>query len=268
MVDRFGLSHRRACRVIGLARSTQQYKSRKRDEIRLRERIRDMAQKKRKYGSPRIYTLLRREGWKINHKRVERIYREEGLSLRRKKRKKVAAMGRIITRKPDRANQSWSMDFAMDSLCNGRRFRILTIVDDYTRECPVIETDTSINGKRVVRALDRIEETRGLPESITVDNGPEFTGRALDEWAYRKKVILNFIRPGKPVENAYIESFIGKFRDECLNDNWFIDIQHARSVIEAWRQEYNRERPHRSLGQMTPEEFAFQTEKQLPALSI
>jgi putative transposase len=199
--------------------------------------------------------MLKREGLVINHKRTERIYREEGLALRRKRRRKGAAGVRVIIPAPDRPNQRWSMDFVADSIITGRRFRALAIVDDYSRECPAIEVDTSLGGARVVGVLERLEETRGLPEVITVDNGPEFAGKALDEWAYRKGVKLNFIRPGKPVENAFAESFNGRLRDECLNDNWFLSVKHAREVIEAWRKDYNIARPHSSLGGLAPQEF-------------
>jgi putative transposase len=199
--------------------------------------------------------MLKREGLVINHKRTERIYREEGLTLRRKRRRKDAAGVRVIIPAPDRPNQRWSMDFVADSIITGRRFRALAIVDDYSRECPAIEVDTSLGGARVVGVLERLEETRGLPEVITVDNGPEFAGKTLDEWAYRKGVKLNFIRPGKPVENAFAESFNGRLRDECLNDNWFLNLKHARTIIEAWRKDYNNVRPHSSLGGLAPQEF-------------
>ena len=192
----------------------------------------------------------------INHKRTERIYHEEGLVLRRKRRRKGAAGSRVMMPSPQRPNQRWSMDFVTDSIVTGRRFRALAIVDDYSRECPVIEVDTSLGGARVVRVLERLAETRGLPNVITTDNGPEFTGRALDEWAYRKGVQLNFIRPGKPIENAYAESFIGRLRDECLNENWFMNLKHARDIIEDWRRDYNEVRPHSSLNGMAPMEYA------------
>ena len=192
----------------------------------------------------------------INHKRTERIYREEGLALKRKRRRKGAAGSRVMMPSPQRPNQRWSMDFVTDSIVTGRRFRALAIVDDYSRECPVIEVDTSLGGARVVSVLDRLAETRGLPNVITTDNGPEFTGRALDEWAYRKGVQLNFIRPGKPIENAYAESFIGRLRDECLNENWFMNLKHARDTIEDWRKDYNEVRPHSSLNGMAPMEYA------------
>ena len=217
--------------------------------------MRELAERRRRFGSPRIHVLLKREGLVINHKRTERIYHEEGLSLRIRKRKKRTAMTRMELPSPEKPNQRWSMDFVQDQLADSRRYRVLTIVDAFTRECPALEVDTSIGGKRVVRVLDRLAFLRGLPEAITIDNGPEFAGNALDEWAYRNNVKLDFIRPGKPIENAYIESFNGKLRDECLNDNWFLSLEDARKMIEAWRMDYNRQRPHSSLDNMTPCEF-------------
>jgi putative transposase len=200
--------------------------------------------------------MLKREGLVVNHKRTERIYREEGLALRRKRRRKGAAGARVMLPPAERPNQHWSMDFISDSIVTGRRFRALTVVDDYSRECPSIEVDTSLGGRRVVSVLDRLTEARGLPEIITVDNGPEFIGKALDEWAYRKGVKLNFIRPGKPIENAYAESFNGRLRDECLNTNWFLSLREAREIIENWREDYNQVRPHSSLNNLTPKEYA------------
>jgi putative transposase len=235
---------------------------------RLRERMRELAHQRRRFGCPRIHFLLRREGLVVNHKRTERIYREEGLSLRKRKRKKTAARARVTLPSPERPNERWSMDFVADSLVTGRRFRALVIVDDYSRECPVIEVDTSLGGARVVDVLERLRETRGLPEVITIDNGPEFTGKKLDEWAYRRGVILNFIRPGKPVENAFAESFIGRLRDECLNENWFINLKHARDIIECWRIDYNEDRPHGSLGGLTPNEFVENTGKTLIVVGL
>lgn len=176
--------------------------------------------------------------------------------MRKRRRRKAAASSRIVMPAPQRANQRWSMDFVTDSIVTGRRFRALVIVDDYSRECPAIEVDTSIGGQRVVSVLERLAETRGLPEAITMDNGPEFTGRALDELACRRGITLNFIRPGKPIENAFAESFIGRIRDECLNENWFINLSHAREIIEAWRNDYNEIRPHSSLKGNTPKEYA------------
>jgi len=225
----------------------------------VRRRLRELAEQRKRFGSPRLHILLKREGLVINHKRTERIYREEGLALRKKRRRKGAAGARVILPPPQRVNERWSMDFVADSIVTGRRFRALTIVDNYTRECPTIEVDTSLGGRRVVSVLDRLADIRGLPETITVDNGPEFAGKTLDEWAYRKSVKLNFIRPGKPIENAYIESFNGRLRDECLNTNWFISLKHAREVIEEWRKDYNEVRPHSSLKGATPKEYAVMT---------
>jgi len=210
-----------------------------------------------------LHRILRREGWLINHKKTERIYKEEGLSLRlRKRRRKIASEARVKTPRAVRINEKWCMDFMADSLFNGRRLRMLTVLDEYTRECPVIEVDTSLNGCRVTQVLDRIALSRGLPESITVDNGPEFIGKDMDAWAYQRGTKLHFIRPGKPSDNAFIESFNGTFRNECLNSNWFLNLSDARNIIEKWRDEYNQERPHSSLGGLTPAEFA---QKAVPA---
>ena len=250
------LSERRACTIVGLCRNSNRYQAKPNTDAEIRSRLRELAEQRRKFGSPRLHTLLRREGHLINHKRIERLYREEGLSLRLKKRKKRISHLRVVMERPDRINQHWSMDFVSDSLYNGRRFRVLTVVDDFSRECPVLEVDHSLTGRRVTRTLERIALTRGLPEVITVDNGPEFISKALDLWAYENKVKLRFIQPGKPTQNAYIESFNGKFREECLNDNVFVSLHSAQEIIENWRLDYNSERPHRSLSKMTPEEFA------------
>jgi len=251
---RFGVT--RACGLAGISRSLYRYRSRRRACAELRERIGEIAAVKRRYGYRRVYLRLRREGWEVNRKRVYRLYREAGLAVRRRKRKRIGLVERKPLPKPMMANLSWSMDFVADGLANGRRLRCLNIVDDCTRECLAIEVDTSITGARVKAVLERLADTRGLPESITVDHGPEFEGQVLDTWAYQANVQLSFIRPGKPNENAYVESFNGKFRDECLNEHWFIKMEQARRIIEAWRIEYNTERPHSSLGNLTPEEFA------------
>ena len=263
-----GRSIRKSCILVGLSRASYDYISRRRDDVELRERIRELAHRRKRFGCPRIHLMLRREGIVVNHKKTERIYREEGLSLRKRKRRKTAAIERVIMPAPERPNERWSMDFVTDSLVTGRRFRALVIVDDYTRECPVIEVDTSLGGRKVVGVLERLVETREIPKVITVDNGPEFAGRALDEWAYRKGVNLNFIRPGKPIENAYVESLNGRLRDECLNENWFISLKNAREVIESWRLDYNGERPHTSLGGLTPLEYAGITVKALSAVGL
>jgi len=206
--------------------------------------------------------MLRREQengiakWVVNHKRVYRIYREEGLGMRRKKRKRFRAEARVPLVQPTRENQLWTMDFTRDSLASGRNFRTLNLMDGFTREAPRIEVDTSLPGSRVVRMLDAVAQQRGYPEAMQVDNGPEFISREVDQWAYAHGVALHFIEPGKPVQNAFIESFNGKFRDECLNQNWFASLDEARRIIEAWRVDYNTVRPHSSLGYRTPAEFA------------
>lgn len=191
----------------------------------------------------------------VNHKRTERIYSEEGLSLRIRKRKKLASCGRVKLPLASQPNEQWAKDFMHDALSNGRRIRILTIIDTYTRECPRIEVDTSIGGGRVSEVLSRIASVRGLPEKIIVDHGPEFASNAMDAWAYERGVKLHFIRPGKLVDNAYIESFNGKFRDECLNQHWFMSLEHARRIIEEWGIDYNEERPHSSQGHLAPNQF-------------
>jgi len=267
-VTSLGRSIRKTCLLVGLSRASYDYKPVADRDDKLRERIRELAHQRRRFGCPRIHILLRREGLVINHKRTERIYREEGLSLRKRRRKKTAARTRVILPVPERTNERWSMDFVTDSMVTGRRFRALVIVDDYSRECPAIEVDTSLGGFRVVGVLERLRETRGLPEVITIDNGPEFAGKALDEWAYSRGVKLNFIRPGKPIENAFAESFIGRLRDECLNENWFMSLKHARDIIENWRIDYNEDRPHGSLGGLSPNEFAGNTGKTLIAVGL
>ena len=255
----FGVT--RACGLVGISRSLFGYRSRRPPAVGLVERLKALAAEKRRYGYRRLHVLLRREGYEINRKRTYRLYRDAGLAVRRRKRKRYALGDRRPLPKPATPNVSWSMDFVSDGLADGRKLRCLNIVDDCTRECLAIEVDTSLTGRRVAAVLERIVERRGLPESITVDHGPEFEGQVLDAWAYEKRVQLAFIRPGKPVENAYIESFNGKFRDECLNEHWFVTMAQARRVIESWRREYNEERPHSTLGYLTPARFAAEIER-------
>jgi putative transposase len=200
--------------------------------------------------------LLRREGQVVNHKRIYRLYREEGLSLRRKARKRLRAGVRTVLPAPSRPNERWSMDFVSEVTAAGRRFRVFTLVDDFTREALALVADTSLGGARVARALELVAGERGLPALIVTDNGPEFSGRALDTWRYQQGVQHHFIRPGKPVENAYIESFNGKFRDECLRQHWFLSLEDARRIIAEWLLDYNEARPHSSLDGMTPREYA------------
>ena len=195
----------------------------------------------------------------MNHKRVYRLYRQEGLAVRRRKRKRLAGVARgTAVSAPERADQRWSMDIVADALSCGRKIRVLTVIDDYTRECRAAEVDTSLPGLRVARILDRLGTERGLPELIMVDNGPESAGRAMDTWAYENGVRLHFIEPGKPVQNAYIESFNGRFRDECLSEHWFTSLPAVRRIVETWRDDYNAVRPHSALGSRTPREFAHQ----------
>ncbi|MFP5212287.1 MAG: IS3 family transposase, partial [Acidobacteriota bacterium] len=237
-----------------------------REESTARERLRSLAVERPRYGSPRLTVLLRREFGSVNHKRVERLYREEGLQLPRR-RKRARSERKSPLGAPEGPNQRWSMDFKSDSLSDGRRFRTLNIVDDFTRECVAIEVDTSLSGARVVRVLDSIGKERGFPQVIVSDNGPEFTSRALLGWCESTGVRMHFIDPGKPVQNAFIESFNGKFRDECLNEHWFLNLPHAPDLIGGWRKEYNEDRPHSSLGYLTPQAFrqAFEEKRGLAA---
>lgn len=246
----------RACGLIGISRSNYRYQSQRQDDTSLKARLHDLANLKRRYGYRRLHILLRRDGWAMNHKRTYRLYREAGLMIRRRKRKRIAGVERVVKAPAMAPNQSWSMDFVSDGLVDGRRIRCLNIVDDFTKQCLAIEVDRSLPGLRVVRVLERLAENRGLPTSITVDNGPEFAGKALDAWAYERGLKLHFIEPGKPQQNAYIESFNGKFRDECLNEHWFVSLRYARETIEEWRQDYNEQRPHSSIGYLTPNQFA------------
>lgn len=211
---------------------------------------------RRRFGYRRLHALLQREGFAVNHKRVYRLYVEEQLWVRKRTRKRRVAQTRVPLLVPTAPNQVWSLDFIGDALATGRRFRALNVVDDHSREAPAIEVDTSLGGQRVTRVLDRLKVERGLPWQIRTDNGPEFTSRAVEQWAYENGVDWQFIEPGRPMENAYVESFNGKFRDECLNENWFTDLADARQKIEQWRQDYNQVRPHSALGYRTPTEFA------------
>jgi putative transposase len=224
---------------------------------RLKVRLRELAEERRRWGYRRLHVLLQREGWTVNSKRVYRIYVEQKLMVRRRKRRRrICAQARVLLAAPMRANETWTMDFLQDALASGRKVRTLSIEDAYTREMLAIEVDTSLPSLRVVRVLEKLRQQRALPVRIVIDNGTEFTAKALDQWAYEHKVTLHFITPGRPMENGYIESFHGKFREECLNEHWFLNLDDARETIESWRIDYNRVRPHSSLGYLTPEEFA------------
>jgi putative transposase len=239
--------------VIPFRRQTWYYRAVKRDDEALRQRIRDIAGSRVRYGFERIFILLRREGWKDNHKRVYRIYCEEGLNLRsRRPRRNKAAAHRVEHPSASKIDECWSMDFVSDALFDGRRFRALTIVDNYSRQCPLIYAGQSIKGEDVVEQLRLLGR---IPERIKVDNGSEFISKALDKWVYENKVTLDFSRPGKPTDNPFIESLNGSFRDECLNVHWFLSLEDARQKIETWRRDYNEFRPHSSLGGIPPNEL-------------
>lgn len=244
--------------MIQIGRSSLRYQSSARDQTALRMRLRDLAAARVRYGYRRLHVLLRREGWQVNHKRVYRLYRLERLGLRLKPRRKRVSIVRAVPPGATQPNERWSMDFMTDQLQDGRRFRVLTLVDNVTRESPAIAVGQSLTGQQVVAVLERVKETHGLPQRIAVDNGPEFISQVVDAWAHRNGVQLEFSRPGTPTDNAYIEAFNGRFRDECLNQHWFASIDEARHTIEQWRQEYNTERPHSALGNQTPAEFAAQ----------
>ena len=250
------LSERRACGLIGMNRGSWRYQQKERNEAALCRRLLELAEERPRFGYRRLHRMLRREKWVVNHKRVYRLYREEGLAMRRRRGKRFRAEARVPLALPTRTNQMWTMDFTRDSLASGRKFRTLNLMDGFTREALGIEVDTSLPGLRVVQVLERVTQERGLPEAIQVDNGPEFVSRVVDQWAYANGVALHFIDPGKPVQNAFIESFNGKFRDECLNQSWHTSLEDARRSIEAWREDYNTTRPHSSLGYLTPEEYA------------
>ena len=252
----YQVSERRVGHLLLLSNSSLRYRSRRPAAEELRQRLRELAVERPRYGYQRLWALLRREGRVVNHKRVYRLYCEEGLKLRKRRRRARAQVERVPLSLPTKADERYSMDFMRDTLADGRVFRTLNIVDDYTRECLAIEVDTSLPGARVVRVFERLAAIGRRPLHIVVDNGPEFASRAVDQWAARCGVHLRFIDPGKPMQNAYIESFNGKFRDECLSQHWFVSLDEARSVSEEWRIDYNERRPHRSLQHQTPAEFA------------
>jgi putative transposase len=258
----YRVSVRRAFRALKGPRSTLYYRSKKSEQAFLRERIKEIAASRVRYGYRRIHTLLQREGWEVNHKRVHRLYREEGLQVRLKPpKRRVSAKLRDDRSESYRFNQCWSMDFMVDQLFDGRRLRVLTIVDNFSRVSPFIGVGTTYKGYDVVLALNQAVKRYGVPERIMVDNGSEFVSREVDLWAYANRVTLDFSRPGKPTDNAYIESFNGRFRQECLNEHWFLTLEDARQKIESWRRYYNEERPHSSLGYKSPLEYVLTVEK-------
>lgn len=261
LMKRHGLSQRSACRLLHIPRSTARYQSTRPREVAIRGRLRELAHRYRRDGYQHLLVLLRREGFTLNHKKTCRLYREEGLLVRQRKRRRRAATGRLPLPVPSQLNQRGSLDFVSDQLMDGRRFRCLTIVDDCTRECRGILVDFSIGGQLVSRFLDQLIEQHGKPANTLTDNGTEFTSKAMYFWSEERNIPLNFIEPGKPSQNGFIESFNGRLRDECLNEMLFRNSEHARVVIETWREHYNQARPHSALGYLTPMEYRQQLEQ-------
>lgn len=257
LVKDYRISERKACAVLELSRTVFYYVAKEQDDGPVRARIREIAETRVRYGFDRIQVLLRREGWTDNHKRTYRIYKEEGLNLRSKRpRRSKAAAHRSERPELSRPHECWSMDFVADQTFDGRKFRALTLVDNYSRECLEIEVGQSLKGIDVVEVMERMRLNRGIvPKRIQVDNGSEFISKVLDRWAYENGVVLDFSRPGKPTDNAFIESFNGSFRDECLNVNWFMSLEDAREKISAFRDDYNGFRPHSALCGLTPNEM-------------
>ncbi len=252
------MSQRRACKLVGLNRSVARYKFEK-DQTMLLEKIKKIAFERRRFGYRRIHLLLKKSGEQVNHKRVWRLYKEAGLKVIKRGGRKKAVGSRLVKIAPQRANQRWSVDFVSDALYDGRRIRLLTIVDDFTRECLKIIVDRSINGQRVAKELSQLVLECGIPEEIISDNGTEFTSNAILSWAYEQRICWRYIEPGKPIQNAFIESFNGKLRDECLNENWFTGINDARRVINSWQLDYNKNRPHTAHNGLSPWEFIEKT---------
>ena len=252
----FDMSERRACRIVECVRMTVRYRSRRPSDGELRARLRALAHERRRFGYRRLQVLLKREGYAVNHKRLFRLYREERLMVRRRGGRKRALGTRAPMVPPHLPNDRWSLDFVADQFIDGRRLRILVVVDDCTRECLALIADTSISGIRVARELDRLLSERGKPNTIVSDNGTELTSNAILQWADDHKVAWHYIAPGKPVQNAFAESFIGRLRDELLNETLFRSLAHARAVLEAWRADYNHTRPHSRLGWMSPATYA------------
>ncbi len=253
-----GLSERHALRVVGMSASAYRYQPAPDRNQALREQIQALAHRYRRYGAGMIYLKLRQAGERVNHKRVDRLYAEVGLQVRRRRRKKVSATERQPLGRPQSANQVWSMDFVFDRTAEGHVIKCLTIVDDATHEAMAVIPERAIGGNALTRMLDEVARGRGLPKAIRTDNGKKFCGKAMLAWAHARGIRLFLIEPGKPNQNAYIESFNGRLRDECLNEHWFVSLPHAKAVIEAWRREYNEERPKRSLNELTPAAYAKQ----------
>lgn len=252
----YGVSIRNACELLSFTRSSYYYVSRKDPRTALRLRLKELATARPRFGYRRLHVLLRREGWSVNLKLVYRLYCEEALQVRtRLRRRKIATQPRLELDEATQVNERWSMDFVADQLADGRRWRALAVIDQYSRECLALHADFSIGSRDVGEVLDAVVQERGQPVAITCDNGTEFTSRYFDAWAYFRKIQLDFIRPGKPVENAFIESFNGRLREECLSQHWFESLDEVRTVLHEWRTDYNETRPHSSLGDLAPAEY-------------
>ena len=262
-----GLTERHALRVVGMSASSLRYVPAPDRNAELRQAIVTLAQRHRRYGAGMIYLKLRQKGQKVNHKRVDRLYALEKLHVKRRRRKKVPVTDRQPLVRPTVANEVWSMDFVFDRIGSGRVLKCLAIVDDATHESVAVTPEHAIGGEHLTRILDRLAITRGLPQVIRTDNGPEFTGKAMLTWAHERGITLRLIEPGKPNQNAYIESFNGRLRDECLNEHWFMNLAHAKAIIENWRREYNEERPKKALGGLTPAAYAMQLAQKAATLT-
>jgi putative transposase len=259
------IGKRRACQLVRLNRSSYYYESQAKDQTPLKVRLRDLAAARVRYGYRRLHVLLQREGWRVHHKRVYRIYVQEGLSLRQKRSKKRVAVARVPCPPAAAPNERWSMDFMTDRLADGRRFRVLTLVDNFSRVSPALQAGFSISGKHVAAVLDQLAASGVKPKIIHVDNGPEFVSRALDDWAHRNGVKLDYSRPGRPTDNPFIEAFNGRLRAECLDQSWFASLEEAKDGLERFRREHNTERPHTALDMKMPEQYVAEwLEKQPP----
>jgi putative transposase len=257
MLKQTDISERRACLLVEISRTVLHYTPKVQlENEQLQGRMVELASERRRFGYRRIHALLRREGIEVNHKRIFRLYQAAGLAVKRRRKRCGVAVEREQLALPSRPNEVWSMDSISDALANGKRIKVLTIVDDFTKESIDLVAEHGISGQYVVRVLERASQFRGLPMAIRTDQGPEFTSKVLDQWAYKNGVQLKLIEAGKPTQNAYIESFNSRFRDECLNDHWFTSLAEARIRISAWRRDYNEHRPHSALNYQTPAEFA------------
>ena len=254
-VAEYRISERQACRLFEVDRTSYRYEARPDRNAGLRQALLDLARQKPRYGYRRLWAVLAKQGWTVNVKRVYRLYKQEGLLVRRLRRKRLVRVAPVNAHLAA-ANQEWALDFVCDATATGRGLRILTVVDSFTRECPVIEVNTGLSGQRVTRVLEQVIAERGRPKALRCDNGPEFTSRHFIGWCEEQRIALVHIQPGRPMQNGHVESFNGRLRDECLNASWFHNLNDAKRKIEQWRNEYNSERPHSSLGYRTPEEYA------------